>query len=379
MKTLLRTSLSLVFAGAVFAQQPGLTLPPSGNNQKASVIQYIGPVQVRIDYSSPAVHSPTGEDRHGKIWGELVPYGEADLGFNNGKKSPWRAGANENTVFSVSEDVTVEDKPLPAGHYGLHMIPGKDEWTLIFSKNSKQWGSFFYDEADDALRVNVKPHAHPYREWLTYEFTTRKPTMAIAELQWEDLAVPVTIQVPDMQDRYITHLRRDLSSLNGFYSQSYAAAARYTAQTGSHLDEGLKWSDAAISLPGVGQQNFNTMSAKAMVLTKMGRTQDAAAVMESALKLPGTTSLEIHQYGRQLLAMKKNEAAMKVFQYNAERNGDAWPVHVGLARGYAAMGDREKALEHAEKALAQAPDPVNKQSLEGMVKSLKDGNTNVNE
>src|ERR1700724_3722379 len=124
----LRTSLAFVFAGVAFAQFPGLTLPPSGNNQKAAVVQYIGPVRVTIDYSSPAVHGPDGKDRRGQIWGKLVPYGLTNLGFGNGKPGPWRAGANENTVFVVSNDVVIEDKQLPGGRYGLHIITGPCEW-----------------------------------------------------------------------------------------------------------------------------------------------------------------------------------------------------------------------------------------------------------
>jgi Protein of unknown function (DUF2911)/Tetratricopeptide repeat len=378
MKNLLRCALPLIVTAAVFAQVPGLTLPPSGNNQKASVIQYIGPVEVRIDYSSPAVHFPPGNDRRGKIWGKLVPYGEADLGLNHGKKSPWRAGANENTVFTVSEDVNIEGQRLPAGRYGLSMVPGPDQWTIVFNKNSSAWGSFFYNEADDALRVTVKPHSHPYREWLTYEFTVRKPAEAVAELQWEDLAVPWTITVPNISDVYISHLRRELTGASGLDNQSYLAAAQYCVLSNSHLEEGLQWADDAINMPFFGQTTFNTLSTKALVLSKLNRQDEAKALMETALKLPGTTAMEIHQYGRQLLAGHQPEEAMKVFEYNAQRNGDAWPVHVGLARGYAALGNRDKALENAEKALAQAPDPINKQSLEGMIQKLKAGDTNVN-
>jgi len=96
------------------------------------------------------------------------------------------------------------------------------------------------------------------------------------------------------------------------------------------------------------------------------------------LKLPGTTPVQIHQYGRLLLNAKKTNEAMEVFKYNAERNGDAWPVHVGLARGYAALGDNKQALEHATKAAEQAPDAINKQSLQAMVKSLSEGKNNIN-
>src|SRR5690349_10474098 len=105
---------TIVFAGIVSAQYPGMTLPPSGNNQKAAVTQYIGPVRISIEYSSPAVHGPDGKDRRGHIWGELVPYGLSNLGFGSGKPGPWRAGANDNTVFQNSNDVVIEGKTLAA-------------------------------------------------------------------------------------------------------------------------------------------------------------------------------------------------------------------------------------------------------------------------
>ena len=369
----LRTLYALAFAGVAFAQFPGLTLPPSGNNQKAAVVQYIGPVRVAIDYSSPAVHGPDGKDRRGEIWGKLVPYGLSKSGFGNGKADPWRAGANENTVFTVSHDVVIEGKPLPAGRYGLHMIPGEQEWTVIFSKNSSAWGSFFYEDSDDALRVTVKPHKHEYREWLAYEFTTRKPTEATAELQWEELAVGWNIQVNNVDDIYVSRLRQELDSVPGFMYQGYDAAAQYTLQSGKHLEDGLKWADMAINVPFVGQKNFTTLNTKAQILAKLGRQEEAAKLMDEAIQNPTTTALEIHQYGRQLLTEKKAEEAMKVFQLNAQRNGEAWPVHVGLMRGYAAHGDLQKALEHAKKALVQAPDDLNRKNLEAMVKKLEEG------
>jgi len=372
MKTL-RVSLAFVFAGAAFAQFPGLTLPPSGNNQKATVVQYIGPVRVAIDYSSPAVHAADGTDRRGQIWGKLVPYGLASLGFGNGKPDPWRAGANENTVFVVSNPVEIEGKTLPAGRYGLFMIPGPDEWTVIFSKNASAWGSFFYDESDDALRVTVKPHKHEYREWLAYEFTTRKPTEATAELQWEELAVPWNIKVNDADEIYMSRLRQELDSVPGFLPQGYDAAAQYTLQTGKHLEDGLKWAEAAISMPFVGQANFTTLSTKAQILDKLDRKEEAKKIMDEALHNPATTAVEIHTYGRQLQAQKRMAEAIEVYKFNAERNGDAWPVHVGLMRAYAAQGDLKRALEHAKKAVPQAPDDLNRKNLEAMVKTLEEG------
>lgn len=332
-------------------------------------------MKVTIEYSSPAVHGPDGKDRRGEIWGKLVPYGLSNLGFGNGKPGPWRAGANENTVFQVSNAVTIEGKALPAGRYGLHMIPGQEEWTLILSKNSDAWGSFFYEEADDALRLTVKPRKHEYREWLTYEFPSRRPVEATAELQWEELAVPWTIKVEDPDEIYVTRLKRELTTVPGFSYQAYAAAAQYTLMANKHLDQGLKWADAAVSMPSIGRKNFNTLGVKAQILAKMGQKDEAKKLMDAAVRLPGTTPQEIHQYGRQLLNAKHVDEAVEVFQFNAQRNGDAWPVHVGLARPYMAKGDLKQALEHAEKAAAQAPDPVNKNNLEAMVKALSQGQT----
>src|SRR5690606_4687617 len=151
--------LTILFVTACYTGMcQGLTLPPSGDNQKSEVNQWIGPVQVSIRYNSPNVHGPNGEDRKGKIWGELVHYGFIDQGFGTSKAAPWRAGSNENTVFTFSHDVKIQGKDLPAGKYGFFIAVEKEgPWTLIFSKNSTSWGSYFYNEAEDALRVQATP------------------------------------------------------------------------------------------------------------------------------------------------------------------------------------------------------------------------------
>ena len=138
-------------------------------------------------------------------------------------------------------------------------------------------------------------------------------------------------------------------------------------------NEALTWSENAIALPGVGQANFRTLSTKAQILNKLSRTSEADAVMATALDLPGALPIQIHQYGRQLLTENKPKEALAVFQKNAKRFGDAWPVHVGLARGYSAVGDYKTALKHAEIALTQAPDDINKKSLADAVVKLKQG------
>src|SRR5687767_8854214 len=268
--TLLATTLG---AGA-----QSLTLPPSGDNQRAQVTQQIGLVRVSVEYSSPDVHGPNGDDRRGKIWGALVPYGIHDLGFNNAK-GPWRAGANENTVLTVSHPVKVQGQPLPAGRYGLHMLAGEREWTVIFSKNSTSWGSFSYDQAEDALRVTATPEKAPYREWLTYDFSDRRPDRATVALAWEDLRVPFTIAVDDMPGLYIENMRRELRNMPGFRWQEWNSAAQYCLQQNRNLDEALTWANNASSMPGIGVTNFTTLSTKAQILDKLTRTAEAAAVM----------------------------------------------------------------------------------------------------
>ena len=370
-RTMLLASATLL-ASSVATYGQSITLPPDADNERAEVVQQIGMVRAALEYHSPDVHGPNGEDRRGKIWGVLVPWGIHDLGFN-GRKGPWRAGANENTVFSVSHPVLIEGKPLAAGRYGVHMLAGEGEWTIIFSKNSSSWGSFSYDQAEDALRVTVKPEKAPYREWLTYDFTDRRPDRATVALLWEELRVPFTITVPDPAGLYIDNMRLELRNAAGFRWQSWQAAAQYCLQQNRNLPEALTWAETAITLPGIGQTNFSTLSTKAQILAKMSRTEEATAVMAKALDLPGTTVFEIHQYGRQLLAQGKPQEALAVFEKNAKRFGDTWPVHVGLARGYSATGDYKTALKHAELALPQAPDDINRKSLTDAVARLRQG------
>ena len=138
------STLVILLLCSVSVWSQTLSTPPSGGNQKSKVTQYIGPVEVTIAYSSPDVHGPNGEDRTGKIWGEVVHYGFIDQGFGPSKAAPWRAGANENTTITVSHDVKIEGKDLKAGTYGLFLAVTKEgPYTWIFSKNSSSWGSYF--------------------------------------------------------------------------------------------------------------------------------------------------------------------------------------------------------------------------------------------
>ena len=366
-------AVALVAAAPAMAQLEGLTIPPSGDNQYSSATQGIGLVRVTIEYHSPQVQRPKGQDRRGKIWGGLVPYGMTNLGFGTcGDQCPWRGGANENTRFTTSHDVKIEGKPLAAGSYGLHFIPGKDDWTVIFSKNHTAWGSFFYDPKEDALRIQVKPAKSDYHEWLTYEFTDRQTDRATLAMRWEDLQVPFTISVDNIADLYIDTMRRELQSSPGFTWVNWNQAAQYSLTSKTNLALGLEWADKAVHTPGIGQENFTTLSTLADLQAANGKTADAEKTRQLALQHPTANPIAIHLYGRQLLNEKKNEEAMKVFELNAKRYPNQWPVHVGLGRGHAALGHKKEALAEFRLALPQAPDDANRKGIEAMIKQLEE-------
>ncbi len=358
--------------GNIFAQYR-LTAPPSGNNQHAVVTQYIGLVRVTVDYSSPNVTSPSGEDRTGKIWGQLVPYGMPKSDFGLFEPMPWRGGANEGTTIEFSHDVVLEGKPIPAGKYGIHFIPDAQEWTLILSKNSWQWGSYFYRESEDALRVKVKPAKSEFRQWLTYEFLERKTTSALCAMMWENLRVPFSISVPNVNDYYVAQMRKDLQGEVGFSWQNWQQAANFCLQNNVNLEEAVRWADYSISGAFIGEKNFLTLSTKAGLLAKLGKQSSSDSLMNIAIAMPTASVMDLHTYARGLQAQGRKQEAIKIFEMNAERNPKEWVTQWGLARGYSALGNYSKALKAAEKALTLNPDEGNKKNIQSGIEKLKSG------
>lgn len=348
-----------------FAQAQTLTVPAGGSN-KATVSEQIGITQITINYGRPGV-----KGREGKVWGQLVPYGFTDLGFGHHKPSPWRAGANENTTIEFSTDVKIEGKDLKAGKYGLHIAVNENESIVIFSKNNTSWGSFFYEESEDALRVNIKnERTEQSVEWLRFDFLNQTNNSAVIALSWEKMRFPFKVEV-DVHKTVLEGFRRDLRTTPGFSWQSWNQAANYCLQNNVNLEEGLQWAENAVSLQFIGDANFQTLSTKAQFLAKLGKTADSEATMKKALEKGNVNQL--HQYGRQLLNQKKAAEALAVFKLNATKHNNAWPANVGLARGYSATGDYKSALKFAKLALAEAPDDLNKKNLEGMIKTLESG------
>ncbi|MEO8567585.1 MAG: DUF2911 domain-containing protein [Ginsengibacter sp.] len=342
-----------------------LTIPPNGGNKKASVSERIGITDVTINYDRPGV-----KGREGKIWNNLVHTGFTDLGFGTSKQAPWRAGANENTTITFSTDVMVEGKPLQAGTYGFFIAMGNGDATLIFSNNKSSWGSFFYDPKEDALRVAVKTEpTNESVEWLKYEFMDEKDNSAVIALEWEKLKIPFKVEV-DYPKTQLALFKNELKSNKGFDPNAWVQAAQFAAAN-NDLEDAMQWSDYSINGVFVGQKNFKTLSTKAMILQKQGKTSEADAAMKEAL--PFANMIELHQYGRQLLAEKKSKEALDVFKMNAQKNPGVFTTDVGLARGYSANGDYKNALKYAKLALPLAPDKVNKDSVAKMVDMLAQG------
>lgn len=354
-----------------------ITLPPSGDNQRCSVTQYMGLVEATITYHSPDVHAPDGHDRNGHIWGELVPYGFADLGFgysNAANPSPWRAGANENTTVYFSHDVLIEGKPLKAGTYGFFIAPasGDSAWTLIFSTNSTSWGSFFYRPEEDALHVQVHPQHNDYHEWLTYEFTDRQLGSCTAQLVWENLKIPFHITVADPYGLYVNRIREQLQNATGFNYTAWVQAADFCAQHKINLDEAWTWAQYAMDENnGVGRRDFRSLSAASNVSNALGNTARADSLMQIAIADPSATMLDVHFYARGLQAAGRNAEALKVYMANYKKYPGDPVANLGMARGYSANGDYKNALKYAKAALALNPTGQVKSTLEDAVTKLE--------
>lgn len=364
MKIVLLVSSLLLTLGS-FAQ---LTTSPDGGNKKAWVGERIGITDVEIRYDRPAV-----KGREGQIWGKLVPFGFNDLGFGTSKQAPWRAGANENTVIRFSTDVKVEGHPLPSGAYGFHIAVYPDHCTLIFSHNHTSWGSFFYDPKEDALRVEVKQEIQPNStELLRYEFTNETDSSAIIALAWEKWRIPFRVSV-DLVPLQLESFRKELRGEKSFSPgwPAWHQAAQYCLQHNTNLEEALQWSDMSISGVFIGDSNFATLSTKAGILEKLGRREEAGAIMKKALPLG--SMVQLHQYARQLLLAERKAEAIEVFKKNYEKFPNNFTTNMGMVRALTASGDRKKALAFAEKALLQAPDPGNKVNVEAMISQLKAG------
>ena len=275
----------------------------------------------------------------------------------------WRAGANENTTIAFGDPVLIEGKPLDRGIYGLHMIPKLDEWTLIFSRNSSSWGSFTYDQGEDALRVTVKPKDADMHEALTYDFEELQPDSALVNLEWEKIAVPFRISV-DVHDVVHASLKRQLRGLSQYTWMSWDDASNYLLKEKIALADALNYANKSVE----SEDRFDNELTKSRVLTALNRKDEAAAAEKRALGL--ASPWQVHLFARQLQSEKRNDEAFAIFRENATKHPEQWFVHSGLARVYSSQGKFDRAAAEMKLALSGAPDNQ-KVYIDGLVKQLE--------
>jgi hypothetical protein len=313
-------------------------------SQRSIGMQRIGLTDITVNYCRPLVGGR-------EIWGKAVPYGQV-----------WRSGANENTTIAFTDDVSVEGHALPAGTYGLHTIPTADQWTIIFSKNSTSWGSFSYDEKEDALRVTVKPHAAEFVEAMEYSFDDPKPDSVAVTLRWEKVAVPFRVSA-DVNAIVLRSIQNQLRNTGGFSWAGFDEAANWLIDTNSNPDQAMKWENQSIQI----EERFENLLGKSMILEEQGKKQEAEAMKTKALET--ANGVQLHIYGRGLQAQKKQEEGFAVFRMNVKKHPNEWYSHGELARMASAQGDFDTASKEMKLALVSAPDGA-KPGIQRMIARL---------
>ena len=278
-------------------------------SQKASVTQTVGVTDITITYSRPGVKGR-------KIWGDPLPNqkaeGEATLDNQNERPKDavivpyghvWRAGANEATMFIVTDDVLINGQKLAAGSYSLHTVPTKDEWTIIFNGTANQWGSFSYDPKKDTLRVKVKPEwVNDNQEWLSYSFDPVTENSAQVNLRWEKIRVPFTVSVPDVAATTLAHLRTTVGAAKPDDWRTPMQAANWALSNNVPADdaEGMGWLDQSIKI----KPTFQNMSLKATALYRAGKKAEAIALGEQAVQQGKTDKANTDAFEKRLADMK---------------------------------------------------------------------------
>jgi hypothetical protein len=286
----------MILAASVFAsaQQSKVRLPQA--SPPATLTETVGVTDITIVYHRPSVRGRT-------LWGDVTPEktaailkassflpqtspeGTLDGGQGTGKDFPmvpyghiWRAGANEATKFTVTDDVLVNGQPLKAGSYSLHMIPGKDEWTVVFNKTADQWGSYSYDAKQDALRVKTKPEwAAESQEVLGYQIPAATANTARVVLRWEKIAVPFTVEIPNQDALVRSKIDAAVAAAPGDWHMPLDVANAYLGD--DKFDEAMTWVDRSIKI----KETFQNLRLKASILFNTNKKDEAIVVAERAL------------------------------------------------------------------------------------------------
>ena len=264
-----RLAIVLTLALAAFPAAAQLKLPRA--SQKATMTQTIGLTDVTINYSRPGVKGRP-------IWGTLVPWDQV-----------WRTGANEATVITFSDDVTINGQKLAKGSYSLHTIPNQNEWTLIFNSVADQWGSYSYDQAKDVLRVKAKPERAAMSEWLTFEVPKLSADEATVVMRWENVAVPFTVNT-DSTQRALKAARSAVTDWRTPYQ-----ASQFAIQNKLALDEAKQWLDQSIRINANAVNLYGRARMQADAGDKAGAIKSAEEAIAKATPQQGELVKEIQR------------------------------------------------------------------------------------
>ncbi len=287
--------ITLAIASSASAQQPAKVRLPQAS-PAATVSQTIGITDVSITYHRPSVK---GRSLWGDISSEKVAAlikanavgpaaegeGTVDGAPGGGKDFPmvpnghvWRAGANEATRITIADDVLVNGQKLAAGAYSIHMIPGKEEFTVIFSKNADQFGSFRYDAKQDALRVKTKPTwTNDSQEQLSYSIPAMSPNSAQVILRWEKIAVPFTIEVPNQDSLVRAKIDAAVAASPTDPAVTLAVANAYFND--DKLEDAMMWVEKSIKI----KETFANLRTKVNLLLNMNKKAEALTLAEHAV------------------------------------------------------------------------------------------------
>lgn len=328
----------------VAAQFPTIDFPDA--SPRATVSQVVGFTTVSVDYGRPAVKGR-------KIWGGQVPY-----------DSVWRAGANVNTILAVSSPFTIGGKSLPAGKYGLHMIPTAGAWTVAISREANAWGSFSYNPAEDAARFSVTPKESPMLERLQYTMEDVTDSTVAVTLRWEKLSVALPISV-DGTRLALDSIAQQLRNIPYFFPESWLAAGRWALTNSTRYDLAEAWADSSIKRG----QNFGNTRLKAAARERQGDKAGADKLRAQAFAYATEADVNLLAYG--LMNAGNVDSAMTLFQKNVRDYPKSWNVYDSLAEGYVKKGDKAKALAMYQKAKGMTDDADQKKRIDGAVASLK--------
>lgn len=344
MKTLLAFRLVIVWcltlSASALLSQP-ITSPRTAS-PAATTKQTIGISTVEVNYSRPAVKGR-------QIWGALVPYGWNKQGFGSGKDAPWRAGANENTLLTLSHPAKIEGISVPPGTYGLFFVINQDNsGEVILSKENQSWGSFWYDPEKDQMRAKIQIRENAHTEFLTYDFINLQKNTGELVLNWEKKQFPVKVEFA-VDDLVMANAEQELKGPVGFTPQGFTSAANYALQNNVNHVKALAWIDQAIA-----QNNtFATKRIKAGLLRQTGKKEEADKLIKDAMAT--ATEAELNVYGYQLIGQNEVDKAIEVFILNTERNPKSANAFDSLGEAYATKGDKTNAIKNFKKSLSLNP------------------------